>query len=58
MTGPVKETQHIFWLLVLVFPIGAWAMFTRRLRHKFIAVYAEFLAMGIITTLDPLLFGR
>ena len=44
-------------VLALVFPAAAWAIFTRRLRHKFIAVYAEFLAMGIITTLDPLIFG-
>jgi 4-hydroxybenzoate polyprenyltransferase len=56
--GLGMSVAYIPAVLVLVFPIGAWAMFTRRLRHKFIAVYAEFLAMGIITTLDPLLFGR
>jgi len=42
-------------VLVLVFPPAVWAIFTRRLRSKFIAVYAEFLAMGLITTLDPIL---
>jgi 4-hydroxybenzoate polyprenyltransferase len=44
-------------VIVLVFPPAVWAIVTRRLRNKFIAVYAEFLAMGLITTLDPLIFG-
>ena len=44
-------------VLVLVFPPVVWAIRTRRLRSKFIAVYVEFLAMGVITTLDPLIFG-
>jgi geranylgeranylglycerol-phosphate geranylgeranyltransferase len=44
-------------VFILVFPPAAWAILTRRLRCKFIAVYVEFLAMGIITTLDPLVFG-
>jgi 4-hydroxybenzoate polyprenyltransferase len=44
-------------VIALVFPAAAWAIVTRRLRNKFIAVYAEFLAMGLITTLDPVLFG-
>jgi 4-hydroxybenzoate polyprenyltransferase len=43
-------------VIVLVFPPAIWAIVTRRLRNKFIAVYAEFLAMGVITTLDPILF--
>ena len=42
---------------MLVAPPAIWAIVTRRLRNKFIAVYAEFLAMGIITTLDPLVCG-
>ncbi len=44
-------------VLTLVFPPAIWAIFTRRLRNKFIGVYVEFLAVGIITTLDPLIFG-
>ncbi len=44
-------------VLVLVIPSAVWAIFTRRLRSKFIAVYLEFLAMGVITMLDPLIFG-
>jgi 4-hydroxybenzoate polyprenyltransferase len=44
-------------VLLLVIPPAAWAIFARRLRSKFIAVYAEFLAMGLITTVDPLIFG-
>ena len=44
-------------VIVLVVPPMIWAIVTRRLRNKFIAVYAEFLAMGLITSLDPLIFG-
>jgi len=43
-------------VIALVFPAAVWAIISRRLRNKFIAVYIEFLAMGLITTLDPILF--
>ena len=55
--GLGMSKAYIPAVLVLIFPIGVWAIVTRRLRNKFIAVYAEFLAMGVITTLDPLIFG-
>jgi len=54
--GLGMSRAYIPAVLVLVFPAGAWAILTRRLRHKFIAVYLEFLATGVITTLDPLIF--
>ena len=55
--GLGMSQAYIPAVIVLVFPAAVWAIITRRLRNKLIAVYAEFLAMGVITTLDPLIFG-